>query len=77
MMKNDLALVLSGTLNMYEHQSTYNPNLPVRFLIYLAQEYQAMIEQAAESIYGIGQIMLPAPQCIVFYNGQGDMPEEH
>ena len=75
-MKNDLAFVLSGTLNMYEHQSTYNPNLPVRFLIYLAQEYQAMIEQAAESIYGTGQIMLPAPQCIVFYNGQGEMPEE-
>lgn len=75
-MKNDLAFVLSGTLNMYEHQSTYNPNLPVRFLIYLAQEYQAMIEQARESLYGTRQISLPAPQCVVFYNGQRDMPEK-
>ena len=42
-MKNDLAYILSGTLSMYEHQSTYSPNLPVRFLIYLAQEYQMVI----------------------------------
>lgn len=75
-MKNDLAFVLSGTLNMYEHQSTYSPNLPIRFLIYLAQEYQTIIEQAGESIYGIRQVTLPAPQCVVFYNGKSTMPEE-
>lgn len=74
-MKNDLAFVLSGTLNMYEHQSTYSPNLPVRFLIYLAQEYQMVIERAQESIYGTGLIALPTPKCVVFYNGQGDVPE--
>lgn len=75
-MKNDLAFVLSGTLNMYEHQSTFSLNLPVRFLIYLAQEYQMIIERAEESIYGTKQIKLPAPQCVVFYNGTRDMPEE-
>lgn len=74
-MKNDLAFVLAGTLNMYEHQSTYSPNLPVRFLIYLAQEYQMVIEQAQESIYGSGLIALPTPRCVVFYNGQKDVPE--
>ena len=74
-MKNDLAFVLSGTLNMYEHQSTYSPNLPVRFLIYLAQEYQMVIERAQESIYGTGLISLPTPKCVVFYNGQKDVPE--
>lgn len=75
-MKNDLAFVLAGTLNMYEHQSTYSPNLPVRFLIYLAQEYQKVIEQAEESLYGMSRISLPTPQCIVFYNGMQEMPEE-
>ena len=74
-MKNDLAFVLSGTLNMYEHQSTCSPNLPVRFLIYLAQEYQMVIERAQESIYGTGLIALPTPKCVVFYNGQRDVPE--
>lgn len=75
-MKNDLAYILSGTLNLYEHQSTYSPNLPVRFLIYLAQEYQMVIERAERSLYGTGRISLPTPQCIVFYNGTKDMPEE-
>lgn len=75
-MKNDLAYVLAGTLSMYEHQSTYSPNLPVRFLIYLAQEYQKVIEQAEKSLYGTSRISLPTPQCVVFYNGTQEMPEE-
>lgn len=75
-MKNDLAFVLAGMLSMYEHQSTYNPNLPVRFLIYLAQEYQTVIEQAEKSLYGTSRISLPTPQCVVFYNGTQEIPEE-
>ena len=75
-MKNDLAFVIAGTLNLYEHQSTYNPNMPVRFLIYLAEEYQKVVEQAEESIFGTKQICLPTPQCIVFYNGEKEAPEE-
>ena len=75
-MRNDLAYILSGTLSMYEHQSTCSPNLLVRFLIYLAQEYQTVIEKAEKSLYGAGQISLPTPQCVVFYNGMKEMPEE-
>lgn len=75
-MKNDLAFVMTGVLNIYEHQSTYSPNLPVRFLIYLAQEYQTVVERAERSLYGTTQIMLPTPQCVVFYNGIKEMPEE-
>lgn len=75
-MKNDLAFVIAGTLNLYEHQSTYNPNMPVRFLIYLAEEYQKLLKQARGSIYGTRQLNLPTPQCIVFYNGGREMPEE-
>lgn len=75
-MKNDLAFVVAGTLNMYEHQSTICPNLPVRFLIYLAQEYQRMIEHAEKSLYGSSRIVLPTPQCVVFYNGQKEIPDE-
>lgn len=75
-MKNDLAYILSGTLTMYEHQSTYSPNLPVRFLIYLAQEYQIVIERAEKSLYGSSRISLPTPQCVVFYNGTKKMPDE-
>ncbi|MGN0376726.1 MAG: hypothetical protein ACI4ED_03740, partial [Suilimivivens sp.] len=75
-MKNDLAFILAGVLNLYEHQSTVNPNLPVRFLIYLAQEYQGIIEKVPQSLYGSRQIMLPTPHCVVFYNGDKEVPEE-
>ena len=75
-MKNDLAFVITGTLNLYEHQSTCNPNMLVRFLIYLAEEYQMIVEQAEESIYGSKQISLPTPQCVVFYNGETEAAEE-
>ncbi len=75
-MKNDLAFILAGTLNLYEHQSTYNSNMPVRFLIYLAEKYQKLIEQAESSLYGTKQIPLPTPQCVVFYNGEKQAPEE-
>lgn len=75
-MKNDLAFILAGVLNLYEHQSTVNPNLPVRFLIYLAQEYQGIIEKVPQSLYVFRQIMLPTPHCVVFYNGDKEVPEE-
>ena len=45
--KNDISFLVGGTLNLYEHQSTYNPNLPIRGLIYLAHLYK---EKSARSL---------------------------
>ena len=28
--KNDVSFIVRGTLNLYEHQSTLNPNMPIR-----------------------------------------------
>ena len=75
--KNDLAFLLAGSINMYEHQSTLNPNMPVRFLIYLAQEYQLLVESTDKSLYGSEMIPLPTPQCVVFYNGTAYAPDEY
>lgn len=75
-MKNDIAFVIAGTLNIYEHQSTFSPNMPVRMLIYLAQEYEVLVQQAGRSLYGMTRLMLPTPQCVVLYNGEKDMPDE-
>ena len=55
-MKNDLAFVITGTLNLYEHQSTYNPNMPVRFLIYLAEECQLIVEQDVADALNSGKL---------------------
>ena len=43
-MKNDLAFILDMNLYLYEHQSTYNPNIPLRDLLYIAHEYQTIID---------------------------------
>lgn len=74
-MKNDLAYIMVDVLSMYEHQSTISGNLPVRFLIYLTEEYQMVIDRSSESIYGRKQIKLPIPKCVVFYNGEDKMPD--
>lgn len=74
--KNDLSFIVSATLNLYEHQSTYNPNMPVRGLIYFARLYEAYLKEHQLSIYGRTLVMLPEPRYIVFYNGKEDEPDE-
>lgn len=43
-MKNDISFLIDFRLSLYEHQSTYNPNMPLRFLFYLADLYSAMTQ---------------------------------
>ena len=66
-MKNDLAFVLEMGLYLYEHQSTYNPNIPLRDLFYIASEYQALAD--GKSLYSSGIQKIPTPKFLVFYNG--------
>lgn len=75
-MKNDLSFIISSTLNLYEHQSTFNPNMPLRGLIYFARLYEAYIKEHSLDVYGRQRISLPAPQFIVFYNGREKQPDE-
>lgn len=75
-MNNDVAYIFAGMLSLYEHQSTMNKNMPVRFLLYLAEEYQKVIEKAEISLYGSRRIELPVPKCVVFYNGEKDADED-
>ena len=42
-MKNDISFLVSGTLNLYEHQSTYNSNMPMRGVLYFARLYGKII----------------------------------
>ena len=66
-MKNDLAFVLEMGLYLYEHQSTYNPNIPLRDLFYIASEYQMLMN--GKSLYSSGIQKIPTPKFLVFYNG--------
>ena len=66
-MKNDLAFIINTNLFLYEHQSTYNPNMPLRDLFYISGEYQKLVDK--KSLYSSILQKIPAPQFIVFYNG--------
>ncbi len=72
-MKNDLAFLIASGLEMYEHQASVNPNIPLRSLIYVAKEYQGLIND--ESLYSSRQIQLPTPHFVVFYNGRQEQPD--
>jgi hypothetical protein len=73
--KNDLSFLINNTINLYEHQSTLNPNMPLRGLRYMATLYDDFIVEGKKNEYGTKLIKLPYPQCIVFYNGIDFMEE--
>ena len=75
-MKNDMSFIISSTLNLYEHQSTFNPNMPVRGLMYFARLYEGYIKQHDLDIYASRLVNLPRPQFIIFYNGRNEYPDE-
>ena len=68
-MKNDLSFLIDDVLNLWEHQSTWNPNMPVRGTLYIVEEYRRCIEQNGLNLYGSRPITLGDSQFAVFYNG--------
>lgn len=73
-MKNDVSCVLDFNLNLYEHQSTVNPNMPLRDLFYVARLYEKIIRN--ENLYAGKSVKIPAPRFITFYNGDEEQPEK-
>ena len=74
--KNDISFIINSELNLYEHQSSVNPNMPVRGLIYFAELYKGYIDQNNLLIYNERLVKLPFPRYVVFYNGTEEQPEE-
>lgn len=72
-MHNDVSFIIDLRLNLYEHQSTYSPNLPLRFLFYTADVYSDYTKDA--NLYGTKPVKLPSPRFIIFYNGQKKLPD--
>ena len=62
-------------MNLYQHQSTFNPNMPVRGLIYLCRLYEKYIVKNEIDIYTSSLKELPFPQYFVFYNGTEKEPD--
>ena len=74
-MKNDLSFLIDSRLSLYEHQSTWNPNMPLRGLFYFAQQYEGLVGAEGADVYGKTRIPLPTPEYIVFDNSS-DMNQD-
>ena len=74
--KNDVSFLIDGNMALFEHQSTYNPNMPLRGLIYFSHLYQSYIEKCEDSIFGSKLIKIPTPQYYVFYNGERKLADK-
>ena len=72
-MQNDVSFIIELGLNLYEHQSTYSPNLPVRYLLYVADVYSDYTKDM--NLYGTKAVKLPTPKFVIFYNGQAEQPD--
>ena len=73
--KNDLSFLIDSFMNLYEAQSTFNPNMPLRGLFYLSQIYQGYVNARGLDIYGSRRVKLPMPRYLVFYNGTKQEPD--
>ena len=72
-MKNDVSFMICDRLFLYEHQSTKNPNMPLRNLLYVADLYSVLTKDMF--LYGELPVAIPEPRFVVFYNGKQKMEE--
>ncbi len=75
-MKNDTSFLISDVLSVYEHQSTYDRNMPLRLLEYVSEIYTGYITNNKINKYRRTLIMLPVPRLVVFYNGTTETEDE-
>ncbi|WP_455951025.1 hypothetical protein [Eubacterium sp.] len=74
-MKNDVSCIIANNMALYEHQSTWNPNMPLRGFLYFADLYNKYVSTGSLGIYREKLVKLPTPQYYVFYNGSANMPD--
>jgi hypothetical protein len=72
---NDISFVIEGKLVvLIEHQSTINPNMPMRMLLYIARTYEKIVDK--NGLYSTKMLSIPKPEFIVLYNGAEECPDK-
>ena len=71
--KNDVSFLFDSQMNLYEHQSSFNPNMPLRDLFYIARQLEKYT--LGKSLYSSKLRKIPVPRFVVFYNGTQEQPE--
>ena len=74
-MKNDISFLIDSQMNLFEHQSTFNPNMPLRGMEYFAELYGNYVAENGLDIYVSSLQKIPTPRYYVFYNGTEEQPD--
>lgn len=74
-MKNDISFLIDSQMNLFEHQSTFNPNMPLRGMEYFAELYGNYVAENGVDIYVSSLQKIPTPRYYVFYNGTEKQPD--
>ena len=72
--QNDASFLIEGNAQFCEHQSTYNPNIPLRKLIYFTDFLKIWIYKSEKNLYGSSLVSVPTPRFVSFYNGEKERP---
>jgi len=72
---NDISFQIDGKLVvLIEHQSTINPNMALRLLMYVGRVYEKIVE--GMNLYSKKPLKIPRPEFFVLYNGADPFPDE-
>ena len=77
--KNDVGYVFHDIMNLIEHQSTFNPNMPLRGLGYFADMLKDYVSEAfndSAGLYSKKRLHLPTPRYFVLYNGLREVQDD-
>ena len=74
-MHNDISFLVDSQMNLYEQQSTYNPNMPLRGLMYFSQLYQIHLTKTRKNLLSSHLVKIPTPKFVVFYIGSNNEPD--
>lgn len=59
--KNDISVEVDGQVIIFgEHQSTVNPNMPLRCLLYVGRAYEQLVDKKAR--YRTTLVKVPTPE---------------
>lgn len=73
--RNDASFIVDFNFQFFEHQSTYNPNMPLRSMLYFANAMEDWVKENRKDLFSSHLIKIPVPNFVVFYNGVTKRPE--
>ncbi|MCL2411469.1 MAG: Rpn family recombination-promoting nuclease/putative transposase [Treponema sp.] len=71
---NDISFEIGGKLVvLLEHQSTINPNMGLRLLLYISRVLEKIV--TGQNLYSGNSLSIPWPEFFVLYNGKEPYPD--